>query len=116
MKDNIIQLSEKEGITRMTIDSMPLWAGVQSRPGIRFEYPFSLAVEGGVLIRQVTEKEIIDKIVQAYQLGSYTFITAPRGPASGPMLSAISVYRQFLRLPDTRDPALFLRSGQGVCM
>ena len=79
MNDDIIQLSEKEGISRMTINSMPLWEGVQSRPGIRFEHPFSLAVEGGVLIQQVTEKEIIDKVVQAYQSESYTFITAPPG-------------------------------------
>lgn len=79
MNNDIIQLSEKEGITRMTINPMPLWEGIQSRPGVRFEYPFSLAVEGGALIRQTTEKEIIDKVVQAYQAKSYTFITAPPG-------------------------------------
>ena len=63
----------------ISFDAIPLWKGVQKVPGIWQNVPFALTASGGGLIRQVTDKKIIDEVVQAYQSDKYNFITTPPG-------------------------------------
>lgn len=63
----------------ISFDAIPIWKGVQKASGIWQNAPFALTASGGGPIRQVTDKKIIDEVVQAYRSDKYNFITAPPG-------------------------------------
>lgn len=63
----------------LSFPAIPLWQGVQKCPGVRYQYPFRLGFCGPGSIRQVTEKEVVDRVVDAYQSSDYDFITPPPG-------------------------------------
>lgn len=72
-------VSDGGGFPVMTFDSMPLWEGLQEKPGIRRTLPFSLTAKIGSPIAQHAQKKIVNDIVGAYQSESYNFLTAPPG-------------------------------------
>lgn len=63
----------------LSFTAIPLWQGVQKLPGVRCQYPFQLGFFGLGPIRQVTENEVVDRVVDAYQSSGYDFITPPPG-------------------------------------
>lgn len=63
----------------LSFAAIPLWQGVQECSGIRHQYPLRLGFHGPGPICQVTEKEIVDRVVAAYQSSDYGFITSPPG-------------------------------------
>lgn len=59
--------------------SLPLWKGVQNKPGIFESFPFSLGWHQRGYICQTTSPEIREKVNRAYSDESYSFITQPPG-------------------------------------
>lgn len=63
----------------LSFENLPLWRGVQSRPGIRELYPFRLGFLDRGPIRQVTGADVIQRVVSAYESEDYGFMTVPPG-------------------------------------
>ncbi len=60
-------------------EKLPLWKGVQNKPGIYDCYPFSLGWDPRGLICQTTPADIREEVILAYSSGDYNFITQPPG-------------------------------------
>ena len=75
-------ISIEEGISTISFDSMPFWAGRQKKPGVVRINPFSLSAKIGSPIMQIASEKLITDVVSAYQSDEYNFITEPPGVSS----------------------------------
>src|SRR5439155_18121045 len=66
----------------VSLESLPLWKGVGSRPGVREHYPFSLAWDPRGFIRQVSPGDVKRSVVESYANEAYSYITAPPGASA----------------------------------
>lgn len=64
---------------QLRFDALPLWQGVQTKPGIRQVFPLWLGWDPIGFIRQVTPGPVRNKVIRAYAADDYQFITRPPG-------------------------------------
>ena len=62
---------------RIDIGNLPVWNGVQDKPGFN-NLPFVLGINRGVVRLDLTQTDL-DSITQGYSSDSYSFITSPPG-------------------------------------
>ncbi len=66
-------------MSRVQFDKLPLWKGVQDKPGSLETFPFSLGWDQRGVICQTTPVEVRNQVIQAYSSDEYSFITQPPG-------------------------------------
>ncbi|MFA7681904.1 MAG: class I SAM-dependent methyltransferase [Candidatus Peribacteraceae bacterium] len=69
----------EEILREISFDSFPLWQGVRNRPGGQRMYPFRLKLDEKGFIRQCSDPEVEQQIVDAYNDPGYTMPTKPPG-------------------------------------
>lgn len=79
MIDSLLSGSTDGHDLRISFGSIPLWQGVQKRPGIIVERPFALALQGGRPIQQAADTDVVNEVIQAYKADEYSFMTKPPG-------------------------------------
>ncbi|MCF7844228.1 MAG: class I SAM-dependent methyltransferase [Kiritimatiellales bacterium] len=68
--------------TEISFDRFPLWQGVRDRPGGQRMYPFRLKLDEKGFIRQCSDSEVEQQIVDAYNDPGYTMPTKPPGSST----------------------------------
>jgi len=63
----------------LCFEAIPHWCGVQKSPGVDCTLRFALSAESGIQIRQIDSENRILDFIDAYQSGSYSYITNPPG-------------------------------------
>ncbi len=66
-----------EGEVRLP--ELPLWQGLQARPGVHRTFPFALGVDAIGLVRQTSPANVRRAVTEAYAGVDYAHITAPPG-------------------------------------
>ena len=63
----------------ISFERLPLWQGVQDKPGVRRSFPFSLGWDPRGFISQTTANEVLEKVIKTYAEEDYTHGTKPPG-------------------------------------
>jgi len=109
----MIALTGQGSGTTLSIATLPVWQGVQARPGIRASQPFSLGFAGPGPIRQTTAPEIVAAVLDGYADESYTFLTKPPGSSAWADSLGDSKIEAVLRHCGGKRPGSILEIGAG---
>jgi len=68
-----------DGELKVNFLEIPLWSGVQKKPGVNITFPFELTAAKNRPIKQSTSANVIEYVVDSYKVDEYKFITPPPG-------------------------------------
>ena len=97
----------------LIFDEMPVWRGMQARPGVYQTKPFQLFEEKTGLLVQNMSKELANEVIGRYSREDYTFITAPPGTTQWAKANALKKLNWLEQQIQGSSPEMVLEIGSG---